>query len=41
MYTTYHVSSEQVVSTNILDAIRATFKSKSITIIAGEDDRVF
>jgi hypothetical protein len=38
MYTKYHLSSAQEVSTDILDAIKATFKSKPITIIVEEDD---
>ena len=37
MYTTYHLSSAQEVSTDILEAIKATFKSKAITIIVEED----
>ncbi len=37
MYTTYHLTSAQEVSTDILDAIKATFKSKPITIIVAED----
>ncbi|MCH8553727.1 MAG: hypothetical protein LAT76_01115 [Schleiferiaceae bacterium] len=37
MYTTYHLKSAQEVSTDILDAIKATFKSKPITIIVEED----
>ena len=37
MYTTYHLTSAQEVSTDILDAIKATFKSKPITIIVKED----
>ncbi|MCB9327368.1 MAG: hypothetical protein H6572_01650 [Lewinellaceae bacterium] len=41
MYTTYHLKSAQEVSTDILDAIKATFKSKPITIIVEEDDRDF
>lgn len=41
MYTTYHLSSAQEVSTDILDAIKATFKSKPITIIVEEDDSAF
>jgi hypothetical protein len=41
MYTTYHLSSAQEVSTDILDAIKATFKSKPITIIVEEDDSDF
>ena len=38
MYTTYHLTSAQEVSTDILDAIKATFKSKPITIIVQEDN---
>jgi hypothetical protein len=38
MYTTYHLSSAQEVNTDILDAIKATFKSKPITIIVEEDE---
>ena len=38
MYTTYHLSSAQQVNTDLLDAIKATFKSKPITIIVEEDD---
>lgn len=41
MYTTYHLTSAQEVSTDILDAIKATFKSKPITIIVEEDDSYF
>lgn len=41
MYTTYHLTSAQDVSTDILDAIKATFKSKPITIIVEEDDSDF
>ena len=40
MYTTYHLRSAQDVSTDILDAIKATFKSKPITIIVEEDDEL-
>jgi hypothetical protein len=38
MYTTYHLTSAEEVSTDILDAIKATFKTKPITIIVEEDD---
>jgi len=38
MYTTYHLSSAQDLSTDILDSIKATFKTKPITIIVEEDD---
>jgi hypothetical protein len=41
MYTTYHLTSAQDVSTDILDAIKATFKSRPITIIVEEDNRDF
>jgi hypothetical protein len=41
MYTTYHLTSAQEVSTDILDAIKATFKSKPITIIVEEDKSGF
>jgi hypothetical protein len=41
MYTTYHLSSAQDVNTDILDAIKATFKSKAITIIVEEDETDF
>jgi hypothetical protein len=41
MYTTYHLTSAQELSTDILDAIKATFKSKPITIIVEEDDSDF
>jgi hypothetical protein len=41
VYATYHLSSAQDVSTDILDAIKATFKSKPITIIVEEDDSNF
>lgn len=38
MYTTYHLKSAQDVNTDLLDAIKATFKSKPITIIVKESD---
>lgn len=41
MYTTYHLTSAQEVCTDILDAIKATFKSKPITIIVEEDESNF
>jgi hypothetical protein len=37
MYTTYHLTSAQEVNSDILDAIKATFKSKAITITVEED----
>lgn len=41
MYTTFHLSSAQDVSTDLLDAIKASFKSKPITIIVEEDNSDF
>ncbi len=38
MYTTYHLTSAQDVSVDILDAIKATYKSKPIRIIVEEAD---
>ncbi len=38
MYTTYHLTSAQEVDTGLLDAIKATFKSRPITIIVEEDE---
>ncbi len=36
MYATYHLSSAEEVNTEILEAIKASFKSKPITIIVEE-----
>ena len=41
MNTTYHLKSAQEVNTDILDSIKATFKSKPITITVEEDDSDF
>ncbi len=41
MYTTYHLSSAQEITSDIIDSIKATFKSKPITIIVEEDDSNF
>ncbi len=41
MYTTYHLTSAQEVNSDILDAIKATFKSRPITIIVEEDEDDF
>ena len=41
MYTTYHLTSAQDINSDILDAIKATFKSKPITIIVEEDEADF
>ena len=38
MHTTYYLDSAQDVSTDLLDSIKATFKSKSITITVEEAD---
>jgi hypothetical protein len=38
MYTTYHLNSAQELNTDILDAIKAAFKSKPITIIVKVDE---
>lgn len=37
MYTTFHLSSAQEVSVDMLDAIKAAFKTKPITITIEED----
>ena len=37
MITTYHLSSAQEVTSDILEAIKATFKSKPITITVEEE----
>jgi hypothetical protein len=39
MSTTYHFTSAQDLNSDILDAIKAKFKTKPITIIVEEDDR--
>ncbi len=38
MSTTYHLTSAQDLNSDILDAIKAKFKTKPITIIVEEDD---
>lgn len=38
MYTTYHLDSAQEISSEIIDAIKATFKSKAITIIVEDNE---
>jgi len=38
MYTTYHFLSAQELSSEIIDTIKAKFKSKSITLIVKEND---
>lgn len=41
MYTTFHLTSAQDLNSDILDAIKATFKTKAITIIVEEEDSEF
>jgi len=41
MYTTYHLTSAQEVSIDILNSIKTTFKSKPITIIVEEENNNF
>jgi hypothetical protein len=38
MYTTYHLNSAEEVNSDLLDSIKATFKSRPITIVVEEDD---
>ncbi len=38
MYTTFHLTSAQDINADILDAIKATYKSRPITIIVEEDE---
>lgn len=38
MYTTYHLTSAQDINTDFIDAIKAQYKSKPITIIVEEDE---
>jgi hypothetical protein len=40
MSTTYHLSSAQDLNADILDAIKATFKSRPITIIVEEYENI-
>ena len=41
MNATFHLSSAQEVNTDLLDAIKAAFKSKPITIVVEEDHSDF
>jgi hypothetical protein len=41
MYTTYYLTSAQEVNSDILDSIKATFKSRPITIIVKGDGADF
>ncbi len=38
MYTTYHLTSAQEINSELLEAIKAIYKSKPITIIVQEDE---
>ena len=38
MYTTYHLSSAQEISSDIIEAIKVAFKSKAISITVKEKD---
>lgn len=38
MHTTFHLNSAQDVSSDLLDAIKAAYKSKPITIIVEEEE---
>ena len=38
MYTTFHLTSAQEVNNDLLDAIKATFKTRPITIIVEEEE---
>jgi hypothetical protein len=38
MHTIYHLASAQDISTDILDSIKAAYKSRPITIIVEEDN---
>lgn len=38
MYTTYHLTSAQEINSDFLDAVKAIYKSKPITIIVEEDE---
>ena len=38
MYSTYHLNSAQEINVDILEAIKATYKSRPITIIVEEGD---
>lgn len=37
MYTTYHLTSAEEITSDIVDSIKATFKSRPIKIIVEED----
>lgn len=40
MRTTYHLSSAQEISTDIIDSIKAAYKSRPITITIAEDTTI-
>jgi hypothetical protein len=41
MYATYHLASAQEMTSDIIEAIKLTFKTKPITIIVEEDEENF
>jgi hypothetical protein len=41
MYTTYHLNSALEINTDLLDAIKAAYKSKPISIIVQEEENTF
>ena len=41
MYTTYHLKSADEITSDLLDSIKAIYKSKPITIIVEEDEDNF
>lgn len=41
MYTTYHLTSAQEINSDFIDAIKAAFKSKPITITVQEEEGDF
>jgi hypothetical protein len=41
MYTTYHLKSADEINSDLLDSIKAIYKSKPITIIVEEDEDNF
>jgi RNA binding exosome subunit len=40
MYTTYHFNSAEEINQDIIDSIRATYKTRPINITVVEEDRV-
>ena len=41
MYTTYHLESADEINSDLLDSIKAIYKTKPITIIVEEDENNF